>query len=95
MVHHKQIQLGTMRLQVPPLTSLSGLRIQRCYELWCRSKTQLGLGVAVLWCRLVAVTSIRSLAWEPPGAALKRQKTPPPKKEERTEFPLWLSRLRT
>ena len=26
---------------------LSGLRIGRCHELWCRSQTQLGAGVAV------------------------------------------------
>ena len=29
------------------LVSLSGLRIQRCRELWCRSQTRLGPGVAV------------------------------------------------
>ena len=29
----KQIQLGTMRLWVQSLASLSGLRIQRCHEL--------------------------------------------------------------
>ena len=27
--------------------SLSGLRIWHCHELWCRSQTQLGSGVAV------------------------------------------------
>ena len=36
-----------MRLWVPSLASSSGLRIQRCQELWCRSKTRLGSGVAV------------------------------------------------
>ena len=62
MVQRKQIRLGTMRLQVPSLASLSGLRIQHCCELWCRP---------------VAVAPIRPLAWEPPYAAstaLKRQK---------------------
>ena len=29
------------------LASFSGLRIPSCHELWCRSKTQLGAGVAV------------------------------------------------
>ena len=43
----KQIQLETVRLQVPSLASLSGLRIQRCRELWCRLQTRLGSGVAV------------------------------------------------
>ena len=35
------------RLWVRSLASLSGLRIRRCRELWCRSQTQLGSGVAV------------------------------------------------
>ena len=39
-VQRKWIWLGTMRLQVRSLTSLSGLRIRRCPELWCRSQTQ-------------------------------------------------------
>ena len=43
----KRIQLGTMRLLVQSLASLSGLRIQRCYELWCRSKARLRSQVAV------------------------------------------------
>ena len=43
----KRIQLGTMRLQVPSLASLSGLEIQRCRELWCRSQVQIGSRVAV------------------------------------------------
>ena len=43
----KQIQLGTMRLQVRSLASISGLRIRRCQELWCRSQTWLGSGIAV------------------------------------------------
>ena len=29
-------QLGSMRMQVQSLASLSGLRTQRCHELWCR-----------------------------------------------------------
>ena len=43
----KRIRLGTMRFQVGSLASLSGLRIQRCHELWWRSKTWLGSGMAV------------------------------------------------
>ena len=52
-----------MRLWVPSLTSLRGLRIQRCRELWCRP---------------AAVGPIQPLAWELPyavGAALKKKKT--------------------
>ena len=36
-----------MRIQVPSLTSLSGLRIWCCHELWCRSQTCFRSGVAV------------------------------------------------
>ena len=36
-----------MRLQVQSLASLSGVRIRRCCELWCRSQTWLRSGVAV------------------------------------------------
>ena len=45
--HRKQIQLGTMRLSVRSLASLSGLRIWRCRGLWCRSQTQLGSCIVV------------------------------------------------
>ena len=49
-VQQKQVQLVTMRLQVRSLalTSLSGLRIQRGHELWCRIKMWLGSCVAVV-----------------------------------------------
>ena len=43
----KQIRLGTMRLRVPCLALLSGLRIQHCRELWCRSQTKLRYRVAL------------------------------------------------
>ena len=43
----KRIRLGTMRLWVRSLGSLSGLRIQRCRELWCRSQIRLRPGIAV------------------------------------------------
>ena len=43
----KQIRLGTMKLQVQSLASLSGLRIWYCRELWCRSRMRLRSGVAV------------------------------------------------
>ena len=42
-----RIQLGTMRWRVRSLASLSGLRIWRCHELWCRSQTWVRSGVAV------------------------------------------------
>ena len=43
----KWIWLVSMRMQVGSLASLSGLMIWYCYELWCRSQTHLGSGVAV------------------------------------------------
>ena len=51
MVQRKQIRLGTMRLQVQSLASLSGLRIRCCRELWCRLQIQLrsGVAVAMVW----------------------------------------------
>ena len=77
-VQQKRIRLGTMRLRVRSLDLLSGLRIRRCPELWCRSQTWLTSGVPVwLWRRPEAIVPIGPLAWEPPcaaGVALKRQK---------------------
>ena len=43
----KQIQLGTMRLQVLSPASLNWLGTQCCCELWCRSQMRLGSRVAV------------------------------------------------
>ena len=47
-----------MRMQAQSVALLSGLRLQHCHELWCRSQTQLRSYVAV------AVALIRPLAWE-------------------------------
>ena len=47
MAQRKRIRLGSMRLWVQSLASLSGLRIWRCHELWCRLQTRLGSGIAV------------------------------------------------
>ena len=47
MMQWKRIQQGTMRFQVPPLASLSGLKIWHCCELWCSSQMWLGSCVAV------------------------------------------------
>ena len=72
-----QTPLGSTRMQVRFLALLSGLRIWRCCELWCRFQTQLGSCIAWLWSRLAAVAPIWPLAWELPdavGAAPKSQK---------------------
>ena len=58
----KQIRLGTVRLRVPSLASLSGLRIQRCGKLWCRRSLDLMLLWLWLWCRPAAVAPIAPLA---------------------------------
>ena len=47
MTQGKQIELASMRMQVQSLTSLSGLRIWHCLELWCRLQTWLRSDVAV------------------------------------------------
>ena len=47
MAQRKQIWLVSMKTWVRSLASLSGLRIWRCLELWCRLQTWLGSGVAV------------------------------------------------
>ena len=77
MAQQKRIRLGTMRLQVQSLASLSELRIWHCLELWRRSQMRLGLVLLRLWYRLATTTLSRPLAWEPPcamGAALKNKK---------------------
>ena len=71
----KQIQLGTVKLQVRSLDLLSGLRIWHCRGVGHRC----GLYLVLLWLwrRLAAVALIRPLAWEPPyavGAALEKKK---------------------
>ena len=43
----QRILLGTMKLQVRSLASLSRLGIWHCRELWCRLQTQLGSCIAV------------------------------------------------
>ena len=46
-VQQKLILPVFMRMQVRSLASLSGSRIQRCHDLWCRSQTWLGSHFAV------------------------------------------------
>ena len=46
----KRIRLGTMRSWVRSLALLSGLRIWRCPELWCRSQMHFGYGVRCCGC---------------------------------------------
>ena len=46
-VQRKRILPVSMRMQVRPLALLSGLRIQRCHERWCRSQMRLRCPTAV------------------------------------------------
>ena len=76
----ERIQLGTMRLRVRSLTLLSGLRIRRCRELWCRP---------------AATAPIGPLAWEPPyakGTALEKTKKKR-KRKKKTKAPTGPSNL--
>ena len=57
MAQWRQIQLGTMRMRVQSLASLSGLRIRHCHELWCRPQTWLGSHVAVAVAQAVSYSS--------------------------------------
>ena len=47
---------------VESLPPFSGLRIQDCHELWCRSQTQLASGVAMALASSCSSYSITSLA---------------------------------
>ena len=71
-----------MRTWDGSLVMLSGWRILRCHELWCRSQMQLWSQVAVT---VAATAPIQPLAWELPdgmGVALKRQKEKRKKMED-------------
>ena len=75
-----------MRLRAQSLALFSGLRIGHCHELWCRSQTQLGSGIAVAVAQAAATAPIRPLAWEPPnaaGAALEKAKNTKKKKNQK------------
>ena len=63
MVQQKQSRLVSMRMQVPSLAVLSGLRIQRCCELWCRWRMWLRshVAVAVVWAGSCSSDSTPSL----------------------------------
>ena len=57
----KRTQLVFIRVRVQSLAWLSGLRIQWCYELWCKLRTWLGYGVAVA----VVLAGSCSSIWTP------------------------------
>ena len=75
-----------MTLRVQSLALLSGLRIPCCWDpvSWSVGHRRGSDPPALLWlwCRLMATTLIRPLAWEPPGTSgaapekTKRRKNP-------------------
>ena len=75
----KQLYLGVpvvAEMQVQSLASLSGLRIQHCHNLWCRSEVQLGSAVAVSVAQAGSCSSNSTPTWNLPyavGMALKRK----------------------
>ena len=77
--------LGSMRMHIRSLASLSGLRTWHCCELWYRSQTSSDPTLLWLWCRPAAIAD-----WTPsPGTSichrcsLKKKKIK--KKKERKE----------
>ena len=59
--------LISMRKWILSQASLSGLRIHRCHELWSRSQTQLGSGVAEAAAAAGScIAPVGPLAWEFP-----------------------------
>ena len=84
MVQWEQIRLGTIRLQVPSLASLSGLNRSRV-AMSCGIGHRYGSDLALLWLwhRSVAVAPIRPLAWDPPYAVGDTLKS---KKKKKSDF---------
>ena len=81
MAQLKWIWLVSMRMWVWSLSSLSGLRIQRCHEQWCRSQMQLRSCVAM---DLVEAGSCNSDSTPSLGTSINRG----PKKDSGISF-LW------
>ena len=81
-----RILLVFIRIWVQSLASLSGLRVQRSCELWCRSQTQLGarVAVAVLWASSCSSDSTPSL-----GTSLCLGCSPKGKKKLQSHVWIW------
>ena len=83
-----------MRLRVPSLASLSGLRIRRCCELeGVGRRSGSDPKLLWLWRRLAATALIRPLAWEPPyamGAAQEKAKRQNKKQKNEKKNPPFL-----
>src|SRR5512134_2112105 len=83
-----------MRLRVRSLPLLSGLRIWRCRELWCRLQTQLGSHVAV---SVMQDGSCSSNSTPSLGTSICHRCSPKKfkkKKKSNDQVPMWHSGLR-
>ena len=78
-----------MRMRVPYLASLSGLRIQCCQELWCKSNVGLDPTLQWLWCSCSCSSdsspSLGTSIYQ--GCSPKQTKKTPPKQQQNT--PAW------
>ena len=70
--------LVSMRMWVRPLTSLSGLRIWHCYELWCRSQI-------LSCCGCGQASNCSSKSTPSPGTSICCRCGPEKKKERKRE----------
>ena len=70
MVQQKRIRLGTLRLWIRSLASISGLRISIATSCGVGCTHGSDLVLLWLWHKPEATTLIRPLAWEPPYAIL-------------------------
>ena len=82
-VQWKRARLASMKTRVRSLASLSKLRIPHCHELWCRSQTRLGSGIAGT---VVQASSYSSNSTPSLGTCIYRKCGP--KGQKRKIFPL-------
>ena len=73
-----QTQLVSMRMQIRPLVSLSGLRIWCCRELWYKLQMWLGSGIAVT---VVQASSCSSVLTHSLGTSICHKGGPKKKKQ--------------
>ena len=65
----KEPNIASVRVQVPSLASLSGLRSRRCRKLCVGHRCGSDLVLLWLWCRPAAAAPIQPLAWKLPYAS--------------------------
>ena len=80
------IRLVPMRTWVQSLALVSGLRIQHCRELWCRSQAWLGPGIAVAAAQANSYSSILTPSLGTSKCKIRQKKKE--RKKKRTD--IWL-----